>query len=316
MGIRGLGPYAAKAAASPSDLHTLRQQHFAGARPPVAAIDAELWLYRACYKWKPGAHLAYFAEAVTAFVSAGFVPMVVFDGGSVLPKTRALEIRQRARVRLQERADAGDAHAKEQLIDIPPSHRDELKTLLRCMGVTVVEVPDEAERVCAMLYHSRVCDVVVSDDTDTLVYDALVLKTGHSVVRPQQIVELLGLEDHAQFVLWAVLSGTDYLTTLPKIGPATALKAIKFHKTLEDIVQFYRHRLPPNTDTEWLPQAHRVMAHFTARETFDVERPSVAALSTDFDGLVSVLQRFRVKDAMRIARLFTNAVEQQKRLAT
>ncbi len=39
-----------------------------------------------------------------------------------------------------------------------------------------------------------------------------------------------------QFIDFCILSGCDYLSTIPKLGPHTAFKLVKEHKTIEKIL--------------------------------------------------------------------------------
>ena len=40
-----------------------------------------------------------------------------------------------------------------------------------------------------------------------------------------------------EFIDFCILSGCDYLSTIPKFGPGTALKYIKQHKNIETILE-------------------------------------------------------------------------------
>ena len=65
------------------------------------------------------------------------------------------------------------------------------------------------------------------------------MKTKKDPIIEVRLDEVLkGLEmDMKQFIDFCILSGCDYLPTIPKLGPGTALKLIKEHKCIEDILE-------------------------------------------------------------------------------
>ncbi|KAH8061501.1 endonuclease [Aureococcus anophagefferens] len=54
----------------------------------------------------------------------------------------------------------------------PVFHNDDVKRLLRLMGVPVVEAPGEAEASCVALVRHGACDFVVTEDMDALTFGA------------------------------------------------------------------------------------------------------------------------------------------------
>lgn len=43
-----------------------------------------------------------------------------------------------------------------------------------------------------------------------------------------------------QFIDFCILSGCDYLPTIPRVGPSTALKMVKDHKSIEGVLEFIK----------------------------------------------------------------------------
>lgn len=115
------------------------------------------------------------------------------------------------------------------------------KEMLTVLGVPWFNALMEAETTCADLCIQKQVDVVFSDDTDVLCYGAphviSKVNTGDNsavLVSHSDILSSLELT-HDQFVDFCIMCGTDYNKNIPKIGPETAFKLIKTHKTIEAI---------------------------------------------------------------------------------
>ncbi|KAI9723759.1 MAG: Elongation of fatty acids protein 2 [Candelaria pacifica] len=186
-------------------------------------------------------------------VDNGIKPLYVFDGAP--PKLKSGELAKR----FQRKAEAQEAHeeAKEtgtaeevekfsrRTVRVTREHNDECKRLLKLMGVPYIVAPTEAEAQCAVLARAGKVFAAASEDMDTLCFDAPILlrHLTFSEQRKEPIQEIhldrvlagLGMEK-AQFIDLCILLGCDYVDPVPKIGPNTALKLIREHKTLEAVV--------------------------------------------------------------------------------
>ncbi|KAI9814302.1 MAG: Elongation of fatty acids protein 2 [Thelocarpon impressellum] len=187
-------------------------------------------------------------------VDNGIKPLYVFDGAP--PKLKSGELAKR----FQRKSEASEAHeeAKEtgtaeevekfsrRTVRVTKEHNAECKKLLKLMGVPYIDAPTEAEAQCAVLARAGKVYAAASEDMDTLCFDAPILlrHLTFSEQRKEPIQEihldrvLAGLAmDKAQFIDLCILLGCDYVDPIPKVGPNTALKLIREHKTLEGVVE-------------------------------------------------------------------------------
>ncbi|KAI9673759.1 MAG: Elongation of fatty acids protein 2 [Trizodia sp. TS-e1964] len=187
-------------------------------------------------------------------VDNGIKPLYVFDGAP--PKLKSGELAKR----FQRKAEASEAHeeAKEtgtaeevekfsrRTVRVTREHNEECKRLLKLMGIPFITAPTEAEAQCAVLARAGKVYAAASEDMDTLCFDSPILlrQLTFSEQRKEPIQEihldrvLAGLNmDKAQFIDLCILLGCDYVDPIPKVGPNTALKLIREHKTLERVVE-------------------------------------------------------------------------------
>jgi len=112
------------------------------------------------------------------------------------------------------------------------------------MGIPVIVAPCEAEAECAALCKSGKVYATATEDMDALTFGTKVLLRGFNS-KKEPIIEInyddmlkeLGLT-HEEFVDLCILCGCDYTETIDGVGPATAYKLIKEHKTIENVLKF------------------------------------------------------------------------------
>lgn len=185
----------------------------------------------------------------------------------------------------------------------PPPHPP-LQTLIEALGVPWLQPtpdhPHEAEGVCAALQQYGLADLVISEDTDVVVYGAPVLrnitladqpKVPMNVLDPVKLREALGMS-RAEFVDLAILLGTDFTErikgcvlsgdhsffavsrslssraereySLCSLGPVSALKAVRKYRSIENVLVAVSDRFRLN---ETFTAAYLATAQ-TAREIF------------------------------------------------
>jgi flap endonuclease-1 len=131
------------------------------------------------------------------------------------------------------------------------------------MGVPFVNAPCEAEAQCAELAEQGKVFATATEDMDALTFRTPKLLrrfTSSQGKEKQPIIEVdfaLMLEGfgltYPQFVDLCILCGCDYCSSIKGIGPKTALRLIKTHGTLENIVAFLKkdkkYEIPPDWQT-------------------------------------------------------------------
>ncbi|OXV11969.1 hypothetical protein Egran_00271 [Elaphomyces granulatus] len=271
-------------------------------------------------------------------VENGIKPVYVFDGAP--PKLKSGELAKRT----ARKAEATEAHeeAKEtgtaeevekfsrRTVRVTREHNAECKKLLKLMGVPYIDAPTEAEAQCAVLARAGKVYAAASEDMDTLCFETPILlrHLTFSEQRKEPIQEihldraLEGLNmDRKQFIDLCILLGCDYLESIPKVGPNTALKLIREHGTLEKVVE-YIEKDPKKKYTvpeDWpYQEARELFSHPDVRDANDAacefkwENPDIEGL-VDFLVMEKGFSEDRVRNAA--ARLQKNLkTAQQSRL--
>lgn len=128
------------------------------------------------------------------------------------------------------------------------------------MGVPVFDAPCEAEAQCAELAKAGKVFATATEDMDALTFRTpkLLRKMTFAASgkgQKQTVVEidlekvLQGLRlSYEEFVDLCILCGCDYCSTIKGIGPKTALKLIREHKSIENIIRVLsrdkKHQIP------------------------------------------------------------------------
>ena len=208
-------------------------------------------------------HLSGLLYRTANLVELGIKPIYVFDG--IPPTLKEAEIRRRMRMKeealIKYEKAIKEGRVEEARMYAQATSRlkdymaEEAKRLLDLMGVPWVQAPSEGEAQAAHMVKRGDADYCASQDYDSLLYGApklvrnvtisgrrkLPRKRVYVEVRPE-IIELervlkeLGIT-HEQLVDIGILIGTDYnLEGVKGIGPKTALKLIKEHGSLENLL--------------------------------------------------------------------------------
>ncbi|KAJ1489945.1 nuclease, Rad2 family [Baffinella frigidus] len=197
-------------------------------------------------------------------LESGIKPVYVFDGKPPELKSATIadrrEKRDEADKAMEKAREEGDDAAVEKFskrnMRVTKEMTEDVKTMLRLMGVPVVEAPTEAEAQCAELAKKGLVYAAVSEDMDTLTFGAPVML--RNVFAPESrklpILEITlskvleGLELNIdQFVDLCILMGCDYCGTIRGIGPKTAQTLMQKHGTMEKViasVDVEKHPLP------------------------------------------------------------------------
>jgi len=233
------------------------------------AIDASMSIYSFLIAVRSGgemltnedgettSHLMGMFYRTLRIVDNGIKPLYVFDGAP--PKLKSGELAKRfqrkaeATEGLEEAKETGTAEDVEKFsrrtVRVTREHNAECQRLLKLMGVPYIIAPTEAEAQCAVLARAGKVYAAASEDMDTLCFNSPILlrHLTFSEQRKEPIQEihldkvLTGLNmDRKQFVDLCILLGCDYLDPIPKVGTSTALRLIREHGTLENVVEWMR----------------------------------------------------------------------------
>ncbi|WP_094227511.1 flap endonuclease-1 [Methanolobus psychrotolerans] len=263
-------------------------------------------------------HLSGILYRMANLVEAGVKPVFVFDGKP--PEWKSVTIHKRTEAR--ENAKAKWEEAKEQGLaeeaykyaqassKVDASIVEDSKKLLTAMGIPFVDAPSEGEAQAAYMVKKGDADKIASQDYDSLLFGSpLVVRnltvSGKRKLQKKNIYvdvkpEIISLKDnlnelgisHSQLIDIALCIGTDFNEGLEGIGPKTALKLIKEHGNIEnmlaskgleipdmeDIKEFFKS--PPVTDDYLLkwkkPDTAQVISFLCNEHDFSEDRVTKA----------------------------------------
>lgn len=249
-------------------------QNLAGKSVAIDAYNA-LYQFLAIIRQPDGTPLKDSTGRITSHLSGllyrtsnlgemGIKAAYIFDGSPPALKEveikRRMRVKQEATVKYEEALTQGKmeeartyAQATSRLQDYM---EEDSKRLLTLMGIPWVQAPSEGEAQAAYLTKCGVTDFCASQDYDSLLFGAPLLirnltisgrrKLPNKPVYIDVVPELVELEKalaqlgitYEQLVDIGILVGTDYNPDGVKgIGPKTALKLIKEHGSLEEMMQ-------------------------------------------------------------------------------
>lgn len=260
MGIKGLNSIISEhvpTAVRKSDIKT-----FFGRK---VAIDASMSLYQflIAVRQQDGgqltnengettSHLMGMFYRTLRMIDNGIKPCYVFDGKPPVMKSHELTKRTARREETEKKLAEATEQAEiikheRRLVKVTKEHNDEAKKLLELMGIPFITAPCEAESQCAELAKKGKVYAAASEDMDTLCYRTpyLLRHLTFSEAKKEPIHEidtetvLKGLDlTLEQFIDLGIMLGCDYCESIKGVGPVTALKLIKEHGSLENIIEF------------------------------------------------------------------------------
>ncbi len=126
------------------------------------------------------------------------------------------------------------------IIHIRREHIEEVKELMRLMGVPCLIAQSEAESLCAVLCKRNIVDAVLSEDMDVLATGGKVLLKNFTMEKGGSVTEvclegvLNELEmKYDQFLDMCILCGCDYTSKIGGIGPMHAYKLMKRYESID-----------------------------------------------------------------------------------
>ncbi|KFG99177.1 putative flap structure-specific endonuclease 1, partial [Toxoplasma gondii VAND] len=255
----------------------------------------------------------------------GVRPVYVFDGKPPELKSGELAKRRELRESAQEAAEkAREEGNVEELrkqivrsVRVSKQHNEDVKRLLRLMGLPVVEAPCEAEAQCAELTKNRKVWATATEDADALTFGATRLirnltfgerssgsgasatASGILVIDLPTLLEELQFSQE-QFIDFCILCGCDYCGTLKGVGAKTAYSLVKEHGSIEKILEV--------VDPEKVPDGfcfQEAREFFRHPEVTPADRVHVAWGEVDVDGLKAFLVQENQFNEQRVENYIT-----------
>ena len=221
-------------------------------------------------------HLSGILYRTINLLEYGITPVFVFDGMPPLLKRRTLEaraMRRESALKEWEKAKAlgnveeARAHAMASTKinkEIVASSKD----LLRYMGIPFIQAPSEGEAQAASLCGRGLVYASASQDYDSFLFGAdivirnlaisgrrklpgknIYINVNTERISLKKLLENLSIS-REQLILLGMLMGTDFNAGIEKVGPKTALKIVKEHRTLDDVVGYVKERYGTEFDSD------------------------------------------------------------------
>ncbi len=242
-------------------------------------------------------HLSGLFYRTISLVEHRINPVYVFDGIPPALKRRTLEARASRRA---EELKEWNRSLRKGMIEEARAHAvasskiskdivESAKELLTDMGVVHVQAPSEGEAQAARMTQDGAVYASASQDYDLFLFGSKVAvrnltitgrrklprKNVYIDVTPERIelrrlLDSLGINRN-QLIWLGMLMGTDFNSGIEGIGPKTALKIAKEHKSLDSIVNHVRVKYGKEFDVD----PAEVEKLFLEPETIDIGRKAV-----------------------------------------
>eukprot|EP01117_Protostelium_nocturnum_P012014 TRINITY_DN4399_c0_g1_i1.p1 TRINITY_DN4399_c0_g1~~TRINITY_DN4399_c0_g1_i1.p1 ORF type:complete len:529 (-),score=159.28 TRINITY_DN4399_c0_g1_i1:1036-2622(-) len=232
----------------------------------TAAVDIYCWLHRGaygcsselCQNIPTDGYINYCMKRLKSLIDNGITPIVVFDGGPLPIKQSTEKDRKKNReenkakglalIREGNVAAARDAFVK--AVDITPFMAYRLIKALRRENIQFVVAPYEADAQLAFLSIRGIVDFVISEDSDLLAYGCKRVLFKLNNEGQGKEIQLCNLGSNSNpslanftqqmFRQVCILSGCDYLSSLPGLGIKKAHELIKKFKDVDKVLHFLK----------------------------------------------------------------------------
>jgi exonuclease-1 len=243
----------------------IQKAHISEFRGKRVAVDGYCWLHRgAIFCGKELAHgdntvryITFFLNMIKLLQSEGIdAILVVFDGLPLLAKSLTNKKRSCERIAQKQLAFAaesvGDTESAQshfrRSVSVTFEMVQALISALEKIGVYYMVAPYEADAQLAFLSRANIVDLVITEDSDALVYGCsnvlykldregngdLIQREHLSLNQPMSFSNWT----NEQFVLFCCLAGCDYLPGLRNFGIKSAYKAVGAHKTVSRVIDY------------------------------------------------------------------------------
>ncbi|KAF8609738.1 PIN domain-like protein [Ceratobasidium sp. AG-I] len=286
MGIQGLLPLL-------KSIHVNTNiSEFAG---KTLAVDGYVWLHRGAYACAvqivkgqyTTKYVDYVMHRVRMLRHHKIIPYIVFDGGPLPAKRGTEKDREEKRAKSLARAQAFEAQGQhseayecyKKCVDITPQMAFQVIKALRAEGVSYVVAPYEADAQLAYLERHGIVDGIITEDSDLVVFgcknilfklgpDGACVQVRHDDLAAVKDLSLFGWGDNE--LRWmAMLSGCDYIDSMPGLGLKTAHKLLRKWKTVEKVLQAIRMEGSPKIPQGYLENFRVAELAFLHQRVYD-----------------------------------------------
>ncbi|EOA39755.1 hypothetical protein CARUB_v10008403mg [Capsella rubella] len=276
----------------------------------IVAVDTYSWLHKGalscsrelCKGLPTKRHIQYCMHRVNLLRHHGVKPILVFDGGPLPMKLEQENKRARSRKEnlaraLEHEANGNSSAAYEcysKAVDISPSIAHELIQVLRQENVDYVVAPYEADAQMTFLAINKQVDAIITEDSDLIPFGCPRIifkmdKFGHGVefqaskLPKNKDLSLSGFS--SQMILeMCILSGCDYLQSLPGMGLKRAHALITKFKSYDRVIKHLKYSTVSVTPG-YEESFKRALLTFKHQRVYDQKTEDIMHLSGFSDNL-------------------------------
>lgn len=259
MGIHGLTKLIQSK--SPDSIETVSLYKLQGKK---VAIDTSIFLYRSLtnirqngdyLKNKDGkviSHIIGIINKTIQYIELGITPIYIFDGKPPIEKKAVIDKRnkkaQESKLLVENSTNKEDKLKHEKnTIRAKPYHFNDIRELLKLMGISYIDADGEAEVYASELCRIGYVDYVVTDDLDVLPSGCpnMIRSCLDRSIKRSDVVSIINLSkvldglkvDMNSFIDMCILCGCDYCPTIPKVGIMRAYSHIQNYKTIDKLIE-------------------------------------------------------------------------------
>ncbi|CAB4276340.1 unnamed protein product [Prunus armeniaca] len=295
MGIQGLLPLL-KSIMVPIHIKDLKGS--------CVAVDTYSWLHKGalscskelCKGVPTSRHIDYCMHRVNLLRHYGVKPILVFDGG-LLPMKLEQE-NKRGRVRkenlaraIEHESNGNSAAAYEcyqKAVDISPSIAHELIQVLKQENVCYVVAPYEADAQMTFLAVSKQVEAVITEDSDLIPFGCprIIFKMDkfgqgvefqYSMLHRNKDLSFAGFTKQMLLEM-CILSGCDYLPSLPGMGLKRAHALIKKFTSYDKVIKHLKYSTV-SVPSFYEESFKKAILTFQHQRVYDVASQDIVSLS-------------------------------------
>jgi flap endonuclease-1 len=250
----------------PNTIETQKIYQLSGKR---LGVDASLFIYKSLLshnnlynqKGEVTNHISGIFYKTVNYLALGIEPVFIFDGKPPEEKKQVLAIRNKlandAKEKMKSASGTEYLKYEKQSLRLSEKHIQDVKHLLKLMGVSYLHIDGEAEAIGSELCRTGYLHAMVTEDMDTLAFGCpiLVRKCIDKTVKMSDAISVLNLEvilqtlniNESQFLELCILCGCDYCENIPRIGYNTALQIIRTHENVDAFLDSQtKYKVPEN----------------------------------------------------------------------
>eukprot|EP01134_Creolimax_fragrantissima_P006398 CFRG6398T1 len=262
----------------------------------TVGVDANSWIYKGLYGCSAellrdvptDKYIQYCANRLDLLLDNDVTPIMVFDGRPLPAKWRVHDERRSLRTKSQERARAllatgereGALKAIKKSLCVTSEIIHEVYQVCKAKGVKSIVAPYEADAQLAYLYKQNEISAVITEDSDLIPFgvkriffkmsdrgDGFEFCSSRLAGNCDLKIDLRGWTPHRLIEL-CVLSGCDYLPSIPGMGLKLSYIYLQKHRTFENVIAHLRQKgkeLPYNYESKF----HEAVAIFLHQLVYD-----------------------------------------------